>query len=184
MTSVRDESGRTMTEMLAVIGIIAVLSVGGMTLGGYVIGGIKANRVVSGLQERILLAQKRRIIGQSLSFRERRIEESIMGLYPVEYDRSATDDTIPIYYGKKITVSEIPQQVCEGLKKDASLQATLDEVGGLSRLTTAGKTAPAKKKITNSLFCSAGGAKGNAMVGTTGVWHVMNIRAIGSWMKV
>ena len=124
------ESGRTMTEMLAVLGIIGVLSVGGMAFGNRVIGGIKANRIVSGLQERILLAQKRRIIGQSLSFRERRIEESILGLYPVDYETGITDESIPIYYGKKITVSEIPQQVCEGLKEDPSLQATLDEVGG------------------------------------------------------
>ena len=156
MTSVRDESGRTMTEMLAIIGIIGVLSVGGMTLGGYVIGGIKANRVVSGLQERILLAQKRRIIGQSLSFRERRIEESIMGLYPVEYDRSATDDTIPIYYGKKITVSEIPQQVCEGLKKDASLQATLDEVGGIISFNDGGEDGTCQEE-NNKFFVLFGG---------------------------
>ena len=124
------ESGRTMTEMLAVLGIIGVLSVGGMAFGNRVIGGIKANRVISGLQERILLAQKRRIIGQSTTFRDRRIQEDILGLYPVTYQKGVTDDTIPIYYGKKITVSEIPQQVCEGLKEDPSLQATLDEVGG------------------------------------------------------
>ena len=156
MTSARDESGRTMTEMLAVIGIIGVLSVGGMTLGGYVIGGIKANRVVSGLQERILLAQKRRIVGQSTTFRDRRIQEDILGLYPVKYQKGVTDDTIPIYYGKKIIVSEIPQRVCEGLKKDASLQATLDEVGGIISFNDGGEDGACKEE-NNEFFVLFGG---------------------------
>ena len=135
----RREQGRTMTEMLGVLVVIAVLSVGGMMLGEGVVGGIKANRVVSGLQERILLAQQRRIIGQSLSFRERRIEESIMGVYSVEYENGITDESIPIYYGKKITVSAVPEQVCEGLKKSPLLQETLDEAGGIISFNNGGE---------------------------------------------
>ena len=120
------------------------------------IGRIKANRIVSGLQERILLAQKRRIIGQSTTFRDRRIQESIMGLYPVKYEKGVTDEANYIYYGKKITVSEIPQQVCEALKDDETLKGTLSEVRGIVSFNDGGEDGTCKEE-NNEFFVLFGG---------------------------
>ena len=133
------ESGRSMVEVLAVVAIIGVLSVGGMALSEHIIDRIKANRIVSGLQERIVLAMKRRTIGKSTTFRDRQIQESILGLYPVSYEKGFSDNTIPIYFGKKITVSGLSQEVCEALKEDEILLDTLNEINGVVSFNDGGE---------------------------------------------
>ena len=164
---IQEEQGRTMAEMLGVIALIGVLSAGGVIYGDQIVGDIKANRIVSGVQERILLAQRRRIIGQSLLYRERRIQETIAGLYPVVYQKGVSDPNIPIYFGKKITVSEIPYQVCKALKTNDQLKSSLSDIGGIISFNDEGQDGECYKDADNSFFVLFGGREQNKCYGVS-----------------
>ena len=114
------ESGRSMVEILGVLCVVGVLIIGGTK--GYTWGMNKYrdNKIIDGLQHRMLLAGLGRRSNYSALNQKDQIEESLMG-YTVSFDPSFTDQALEVEDAKKITLSGMEQKVCQFIKSDSNL---------------------------------------------------------------
>ena len=117
------ESGRSMVEMLGVLAVIGVLTVGGIIGYRYSVDRIMANRVVTGVRERAVIAGQQRVLGQPLNLKEFYPDtdtDLIYGRFEVEADNAYVN----LAYGftadmgvQAITVYDLPQRVCEYVRE-------------------------------------------------------------------
>ena len=117
------ESGRSMVEMLGVLAVIGVLTVGGIIGYRYSVDRIMANRVVTGVRERAVIAGQQRVLGQPLNLKEFYPDtdtDLIYGRFEVEAENAYEN----LAYGftadmgvQAITVYDLPQRVCEYVRE-------------------------------------------------------------------
>ena len=112
-TESKQEQGRSMTEMLGVLAVIGVLSVGGVAGYTYAMNKHRANEITENISRMAFLASSQLMIGNDISLQEFDTDGKgvkIMGTYPVEgiaYD----DDTFGL------RVSGVSDSVCEKIDK-------------------------------------------------------------------
>ena len=127
MTEIKMENGRSMVEMLGVLAVMGVLSIGGVAGYRYAIDKMNANDIINEVRKRAVTASQQRILGHDINLSEYGDNGRIKGLYDVV--------TINDYVGDKkffaLTVSNVPQRVCdEILKQDWNMPVEM-AVGGV-----------------------------------------------------
>ena len=125
--SSRGERGRSMVEMLGVLAVAGVLSIGGVAGYRYAIDKMNANDIINEVRKRAITASQQRVLGQNINLAEYGDNGRIKGLYDV----AVTND----YTGDKgffaLTVSNVPQRVCDDiLKQDWAMPVEM-AVGGV-----------------------------------------------------
>ncbi len=125
--SSRNERGRSMVEMLGVLAVMGVLSIGGVAGYRYAIDKMNANDIINEVRKRAVTASQQRILGQNISLTEYGDNGRIKGIHAV----TATNN----YAGDKgffaLTVSNVPQRVCdEILKQDWAMPVEM-AIGGV-----------------------------------------------------
>ena len=116
------ESGRSMVEMLGVLAIIGVLSIGGIAGYTYAMNKSKANDILDGVSQRALVVSQQMILGNTASLVEYKNKK--IGDYGVTLDTTQGDG----FFG--IKVSGVEQAVCERLQDQELRNAVKTELGG------------------------------------------------------
>ena len=121
------ERGRSMVEVLGVLAVMGVLSIGGVAGYRYAIDKMNANDIINEVRKRAVTASQQRILGHDINLSEYGDNGRIKGIHAV----TATND----YAGDKgffaLTVSAVPQRVCdEILKQDWAMPVEM-AVGGV-----------------------------------------------------
>ena len=113
MTEIKMENGRSMVEMLGVLAVAGVLSIGGVAGYRYAIDKMNANDIINEVRKRAVTASQQRILGHDINLSEYGDNGRIKGIHTV----TATND----YAGDKgffaLTVSAVPQRVCDEILK-------------------------------------------------------------------
>ncbi len=117
-TNKDSESGRSMVEMLGVLAIMGVLSVGGVAGYRYAMDKLNANTIVDEVRKRAVTASQQRLLGRNIDLREYGSPDMISGayqIYPLDrYNNSAS------FFG--IDVTSIPQGICDHILKNKPAQ--------------------------------------------------------------
>jgi len=110
------ESGRSMTEMLGVLAIVAVLTVGGLAGYSYAMSRYYANSIVDGANKRAVVALEQDAKGNAE-------EDTWLSEFPAKiidrFDASlefTTDEPLGLDEAITIRVSNIPKRVCQRLQ--------------------------------------------------------------------
>ncbi len=123
----RGERGRSMVEMLGVLAVMGVLSIGGVAGYRYAIDKMNANDIINEVKKRAVTASQQRILGHDINLSEYGDNGRIKGIHAV----TATND----YAGDKgffaLTVSNIPQRVCDDILKQDWNMPVETAVGGV-----------------------------------------------------
>ena len=107
-TSITTESGRSMVEMLGVLAIIGVLSVGGIAGYRTAMNSHRANETVDRLMKRAMIVSPQLLLGQTAD---------ISGFSTTDGAYTISDTVDTATAGKfKLTVNAVPQKVCEKIK--------------------------------------------------------------------
>ena len=127
MTEIRMENGRSMVEMLSVLAVMGVLSIGGVAGYRYAIDKMNANDIINEVKKRAVTASQQRILGHDINLSEYGDNGRIKGIHAV----TVTND----YAGDKgffaLTVSAVSQRVCDDiLKQDWNMPVEM-AVGGV-----------------------------------------------------
>ena len=117
------ESGRSMVEMLGVLAIIGVLSIGGIAGYTYAMNKSKANDILDGVSQRALVVSQQMILGNTASLVE--YNNKKIGNYGVTL---SDKDYGTGFFG--IKVSGVEQAVCERLQDQELRNAVKTELGG------------------------------------------------------
>ena len=133
--SSRGERGRSMVEMLGVLAVMGVLSIGGVAGYRYAIDKMNANDIINEVandiinevRKRAITASQQRVLGQNINLAEYGDNGRIKGIHAV----TATND----YAGDKgffaLTVSAVPQRVCDEILKQDWAMPVATAVGGV-----------------------------------------------------
>ncbi len=125
--SSRGERGRSMVEMLGVLAVAGVLSIGGVAGYRYAMDKMNANDIINEVKKRAVTASQQRILGHDINLSEYGDNGRIKGLYDVV--------TINDYVGDKkffaLTVSNVPQRVCDEILKQDWNMPVETAVGGV-----------------------------------------------------
>ena len=113
MTEIKMENGRSMVEMLGVLAVMGVLSIGGVAGYRYAMDKMNANDIINEVRKRAVTASQQRILGHDINLSEYGDNGRIKGIHAV----TATND----YAGDEgffaLTVSAVPQRVCDEILK-------------------------------------------------------------------
>ena len=127
MTEIKMENGRSMVEMLGVLAVMGVLSIGGVAGYRYAIDKMNANDIINEVKKRAVTASQQRILGQNVNLSEYGDNGRIKGIHAV----TVTND----YAGDKgffaLTVSAVPQRVCDEILKQDWAMPVETAVGGV-----------------------------------------------------
>ena len=127
MTEIKMENGRSMVEMLGVLAVAGVLSIGGVAGYRYAIDKMNANDIINEVKKRAVTASQQRILGHDINLSEYGDNGRIKGIHAV----TATND----YAGDKgffaLTVSAVPQRVCDEILKQDWAMPVETAVGGV-----------------------------------------------------
>ena len=118
-----DESGRSMVEMLGVLAIIGVLSIGGIAGYTYAMNKSKANDILDGVSQRALVVSQQMILGNTASlveYNNKKIGDYEVNLSDKDYGTG--------FFG--IQVSGVEQAVCERLQDQGLVNAVKIELEG------------------------------------------------------
>ncbi len=127
MTEIKMENGRSMVEMLGVLAVAGVLSIGGVAGYRYAMDKMNANDIINEVKKRAVTASQQRILGHDINLSEYGDNGRIKGIHAV----TATND----YAGDKgffaLTVSAVPQRVCDEILKQDWAMPVETAVGGV-----------------------------------------------------
>ncbi len=127
MTEIKMENGLSMVEMLGVLAVAGVLSIGGVAGYRYAIDKMNANDIINEVRKRAVTASQQRILGHDINLSEYGDNGRIKGIHAV----TATND----YAGDKgffaLTVSAVPQRVCDDILKQDWAMPVETAVGGV-----------------------------------------------------
>ena len=70
MTEIKMENGRSMVEMLGVLAVAGVLSIGGVAGYRYAIDKMNANDIINEVRKRAVTASQQRILGHDINLSE------------------------------------------------------------------------------------------------------------------
>ena len=109
MTKKHNETGRSMVEMLGVLAVVGVLSIGGVTGYRYAVDKMNANEIINELKKRAITASQQRVLGQDINLAEYGVGAKIKGTYTVtptkNYDGNASQFAL--------AVAGVPERVCD-----------------------------------------------------------------------
>lgn len=115
-TNLSSESGRSMVEMLGVLAIIGVLSIGGIAGYRAALNRYRANEIFDGINKRMIVAKTQIAAGQDdVNLSE--FPDLIEGL-EYEFSFRITSYGEEIYY---LTIRDIPQELCGPMKSLAAV---------------------------------------------------------------
>ena len=141
------QTGRTMTEILGVLAIVGIMTIGGIAGYRYSLDRIMANEVVNGVRMRSVIIGQQRVLEQDLDLKEFHpdsAEDKIYGQFKVEAFNDYPNDR-PSPYGSAVVSSsglngeenvqalevyDIPYRVCEILKKTDFPDPTYTAING------------------------------------------------------
>ena len=106
------ESGRTMVEILAVLAIMGVLTLGAVMGYRYAIDKLNANDIIDGVNKRAAVAAPQRVLHQPINlteFHPDSEEDFIKGIYPIEAEDEVARN--PDFFS--LTVFDIQKGVCD-----------------------------------------------------------------------
>ena len=113
--------------MLGVLAVMGVLSIGGVAGYRYAMDKMNANDIINEVKKRAVTASQQRILGQNVNLSEYGDNGRIKGIHAV----TATND----YAGDKgffaLTVSNVPQRVCDEILKQDWAMPVETAVGGV-----------------------------------------------------
>ena len=104
----QNETGRSMVEMLGVLAIVGVLSIGGVAGYRYAVDKMNANEIINELKKRAITASQQRVLGQDINLAEYGVGAKIKGTYTVTPTDNYNGDTAFFV----LTTNDIPQRVC------------------------------------------------------------------------
>ena len=104
-----NETGRSMVEMLGVLAVVGVLSIGGVAGYRYAVDKMNANEIINELKKRAITASQQRVLGQDINLAEYGVGAKIKGTYTVtptkNYDGNASQFAL--------AVDGVPERVCD-----------------------------------------------------------------------
>ncbi len=104
-----NETGRSMVEMLGVLAIVGVLSIGGVAGYRYAVDKMNANEIINELRKQAITASQQRVLGQNINLSEYGVGAKIEGTYTVtpttNYDGNASQFALE--------VAGVPERVCD-----------------------------------------------------------------------
>ena len=153
------ESGRSMVEILGVLAIMGVLSIGGIWLYRYSMDMIMANSIVTGVRARSVIVGQQRVLEQPLNLQEFHPEtekDLIFGKFEVEafndYNQECTEagcQKVALNCAiadkdkvQALEVYDIPYDVCEKLKRLQFVDPTCNTINGDVYMRFDGWTSP------------------------------------------
>ena len=83
MTEIKMENGRSMVEMLGVLAVMGVLSIGGVAGYRYAIDKMNANDIINEVRKRAVTASQQRILGHDINLSEYGDNGRIKGIHAV-----------------------------------------------------------------------------------------------------
>ena len=101
-----NETGRSMVEMLGVLAVVGVLSIGGVAGYRYAVDKMNANEIINELKKRAITASQQRVLGQGINLSE---YGAILGKYEVTPANGYPQD--PAFFG--LEIKAVPQKVCQ-----------------------------------------------------------------------
>ena len=103
-----NETGRSMVEMLGVLAVVGVLSIGGVAGYRYAVDKMNANEIINELKKRAITASQQRVLGQDINLSEYGNNGAIKG-YTVtpttKYNENASQFAL--------AVAGVPERVCD-----------------------------------------------------------------------
>ena len=102
--SMRGEIGRTMVEMLGVLAIIGILSIGGIMGFRYAMNKYDANETVNRLTKRAVMISSQRLLGQNANLDDFDPND---GKFPIMLETITDNESF------SLLVNEVPQEVCQ-----------------------------------------------------------------------
>ena len=127
MTEIKMENGRSMVEMLGVLAVAGVLSIGGVAGYRYAIDKMNANDIINEVRKRAITASQQRVLGQNINLSEYGDNGRIKGQHAVTAANAYQGDSGFF----SLTVSAVPQRVCdEILKQDWAMPVEMT-IGGV-----------------------------------------------------
>jgi type II secretory pathway pseudopilin PulG len=119
-----NETGRSMVEMLGVLAIMGVLSIGGVAGYRYAVDKMNANEIINELKKRAITASQQRVLSQNINLSE---YGAILGKYEVTPTNGYPED--PAFFG--LEIKAVPQKVCQHIvDSDWALPAEM-KIGNL-----------------------------------------------------
>ena len=104
-----NETGRSMVEMLGVLAVVGVLSIGGVAGYRYAVDKMNANEIINELKKRAITASQQRVLGQDINLAEYGVGAKIKGTYTVtptiNYEGNASQFALG--------VAGVPERVCD-----------------------------------------------------------------------
>ena len=105
----QNETGRSMVEMLGVLAVVGVLSIGGVAGYRYAVDKMNANEIINELKKRAITASQQRVLGQDINLAEYGVGAKIKGTYTVtpttKYNGKASQFAL--------AVAGVPERVCD-----------------------------------------------------------------------
>ena len=122
-----NENGRSMVEMLGVLAVVGVLSIGGVAGYRYAVDKMNANEIINELKKRAITASQQRVLGQDINLAEYGDRALIKGTYSVspisDYNGNASQFAL--------AVAGVPERVCDMiLESDWALPTAMAVNGG------------------------------------------------------
>ena len=100
-----NENGRSMVEMLGVLAVVGVLSIGGVAGYRYAVDKMNANEIINELKKRAITASQQRVLSQDINLAE---YGAILGKYEVAPANGYPED--PAFFG--LEIAGVPERVC------------------------------------------------------------------------
>ena len=117
-----NETGRSMVEMLGVLAVVGVLSIGGVAGYRYAIDKMNANEIINELKKRAITASQQRVLGQDINLAE---YGAILGKYEVAPANGYPED--PAFFG--LEIAGVPERVCDMILESDWAMPTAMKVG-------------------------------------------------------
>ena len=119
-----NETGRSMVEMLGVLAVVGVLSIGGVAGYRYAVDKMNANEIINELKKRAITASQQRVLSQNINLSE---YGAILGKYEVTPANGYPED--PAFFG--LEVKAVPQKVCQHIVDSDWALPTEMKIGNL-----------------------------------------------------
>ncbi len=113
------ETGRSMVEMLGVLAIVGVITIGGIVGYRYAMDYIMTNAIITGIRARAVIVIQQRVLGYELNLQEfhpNTPEDLIYGRFPVE---AVNDYQLRGEEHQALEVFNIPHRVCKNIYNTA-----------------------------------------------------------------
>ena len=120
----QNENGRSMVEMLGVLAVVGVLSIGGVAGYRYAVDKMNANEIINELKKRAITASQQRVLGQNVNLAE---YGNILGKYAVDIPTDGYPNNPSAF---ALEVKDVPEGVCNHILRSDWALPVEKKVGG------------------------------------------------------